>query len=89
MNVLIYPEGTRSRTGKMAEFKEGIGILAKGIEVPIVPIKLEGLHEILPVGKIWPKKGNVKIKIGKPIIFSKIQNSQDITKKLREIIQSM
>lgn len=89
MNVLIYPEGTRSRTGKLLEFKEGIGVIALNIPVNIVPIKIEGLHEVLPVGNIFPKKGNVKIKIGKPVQFSRMNSPQEITKKLHKLIEEM
>jgi long-chain acyl-CoA synthetase len=88
-NILIYPEGTRSRTGKLAEFKDGIGILAREINIPVVPIKIKGLHEILPVGNYWPKFGNVEIKIDKPLKFNKMQSPQEITKILHKKIKEM
>jgi long-chain acyl-CoA synthetase len=89
MNVLIYPEGTRSRTGKLAEFKDGIGVIAWNISLPVVPIKIEGLREILPVGNIWPRRGKVRIKIGKPIQFNRMNSPQVITKKLHKIVEEM
>jgi long-chain acyl-CoA synthetase len=89
MNVLIYPEGTRSRTGKLLDFKEGIGVIASNIHLPIVPIKIEGLHKILPVGEVWPKRGSVKIKIGRPVSFCRIDSPQEITKNLHKIIGEM
>jgi len=88
-NVLIYPEGTRSRSGKMAEFKEGIGIIARETNIPIVPIKIKGLYEVLPVGKSWPKSGNVEIRIGKPITFNKMNSPQEITKILHKKIEEL
>jgi long-chain acyl-CoA synthetase len=66
-NILIFPEGRRTRTGKISSFKQGIGILAVEMKVPIVPIKLENVRNILSIGKAWPKFGTVTIKIGKPI----------------------
>lgn len=88
-NILIYPEGTRSRTGKLAEFKEGIGIIAREISIPIVPIKIKGLYEVLPTGNYWPKFGKVEIKIGKPLKFNKMQSPQEISKILHKTIGEM
>jgi long-chain acyl-CoA synthetase len=88
-NILIYPEGTRSKTGKLADFKDGIGILAREINIPIIPIKIKGLHEILPVGNYLPKFGEVEIKIGRQVKFNKMQSPQEITKTLHKIIKEM
>jgi long-chain acyl-CoA synthetase len=88
-NILIYPEGTRSRNGKLAEFKEGIGVIAREINIPIVPIKIKGLHEVLPTGNYWPKPGKIEIKIGKPLKFNKMQSPQEISKILHKIIEEM
>lgn len=89
-NILVYPEGTRSRDGKLLEFKEGIGILARESGIDVLPIKIEGLYDILPVGSLFPKKrGKVFVKIGKPIKFSLIQSSEEITKILYNTIKNM
>lgn len=87
--ILIYPEGTRSRTGKLAEFKEGIGVIARETNLPLVPIKIDGLHKILPVGSYWPRFGKVEVKIGKPLKFNKMQSPIGITKILHDKIASM
>ncbi|MEM4271391.1 MAG: 1-acyl-sn-glycerol-3-phosphate acyltransferase, partial [Candidatus Pacearchaeota archaeon] len=89
MNVLIYPEGTRSRTGKLLDFKEGIGVLEWELNVPIVPVKLKGLHEVLPVGSYFPKFGKVEVIIGKPLTFNKMTSPKEITKKLYETIKNL
>lgn len=88
-NVLIYPEGTRSREGKLLEFKEGIGILAWELNKKIIPIKLKGLYEILPVGRFFPRFGKVQVIIGKPVKFNKMISPTQITKKLHSIIEEM
>ena len=57
-NLLIYPEGTRSRTGIPGEFKPGIGLLAKKTGVPVVPVRVTGSNEILlPPGSTVPRPG--------------------------------
>jgi long-chain acyl-CoA synthetase len=66
-NILIFPEGERSKTGKIIPFKQGAGMLSVEMKVPVIPIKLENVREVLPIGKFWPKFGTAKMKIGKPI----------------------
>lgn len=83
-NVLIFPEGTRSTTGKLQPFKSGIGLITWNMEVPVIPIKIKGLYEVLPKGTHFPKTGNVEVIIGKPMKFNKMQAFQEITDKLEK-----
>ena len=62
-NVIIFPEGTRSRTGSLGEFKKSFAILSQEMNVPIVPVSIEGANKALPRGSFIPrpwKKINVK-----------------------------
>ena len=89
-NVLIYPEGTRSREGKLGEFKAGTGLMALNTDVPIIPIKIEGLHEIMPVGKLFPRLGKkAKLIIGKPIKISRMMSPIEITDKVYKAIKEL
>lgn len=67
--ILIFPEGTRSRDGRMGEFKAGAAALSQKLGVPIVPVALIGGHDAMPVGAFWPKPGRprVKLVIGEPM----------------------
>lgn len=67
--LLIFPEGTRSRSGEMADFTPGAAALARALRLPLVPVALVGAHEAMPVGTFWPKTGRmpVKVLIGKPL----------------------
>lgn len=67
--LLIFPEGTRSRTGEMADFTPGAAALARALRLPVVPVALVGAHDAMPVGMFWPKSGRmpVKVLIGKPL----------------------
>jgi 1-acyl-sn-glycerol-3-phosphate acyltransferase len=66
-SVVIYPEGTRSKTGEMSEFKPGAALLSMQADVPVVPIYVRGTYELWPKGRFFPKPGKVHIKIGMPI----------------------
>ncbi|MFN2422084.1 MAG: AMP-binding protein [Gemmatimonadota bacterium] len=65
--ALIFPEGTRSRSGEIQPFKAGLGLLAWELQVPIVPVHIEGTHEALPVGKHVPRKNRVRVTFGEPV----------------------
>jgi 1-acyl-sn-glycerol-3-phosphate acyltransferase len=68
--LIMYPEGTRSKDGKIQEGKPGIAKIYLETGVPILPVAIKGNFEIMPVGKKIPKfKKIVKINIGRPLEF--------------------
>lgn len=69
-SVLVYPEGTRSASGRMAPFKPGIGLLAVELGVPVVPVRLVGTAARLPKGGRWPRRGPVAVRFGRPLRFA-------------------
>jgi 1-acyl-sn-glycerol-3-phosphate acyltransferase len=71
-NVLtIFPEGTRSSTGSLAEAKEGATVLAVRSGTPIVPIAIAGSQRFWPKGKLMPRPGRrMTVTVGKPFTLS-------------------
>jgi len=65
--VLLFPEGTRSRTGEMGPFKKGGFHLAISAGVPIVPVALSGTREAMPAGSLLLRPGRVHVVIGAPV----------------------
>ena len=63
-NLLIFPEGTRSVTGELLEFKPTLGYLARTYEVDVLPIYLKGTFEALPKGSMVPKSRELEAHIG-------------------------
>ena len=62
-NIIIFPEGTRTYTGKIGEFKKFFAILSRELNVPVVPVSINGANHALPRGSIFPrpwKKINIK-----------------------------
>ncbi|MBI4096772.1 MAG: AMP-binding protein [Candidatus Levybacteria bacterium] len=70
VSILIFPEGTRTKNGKLGPFMQGLGLLTKELQVPIVPIKILGMEKIYPRGSKFPKKGKCQVVFGKPIEFT-------------------
>jgi len=69
--LVIFPEGSRLANSELGEFKPGIGMLSCELNVPIVPVYIEGADKALPKGSSLIKPVKIKIKIGKPFIYSK------------------
>jgi long-chain acyl-CoA synthetase len=65
-SVLIYPEGTRSETGRMGPFKGGIGLIARAMQVPVVPVGLSGTFKALPKGRRVPRPTRLRVVFGEP-----------------------
>ncbi len=79
----IYPEGERAFDGELHEFKKGAAILATELNLPIVPVALDGLHRVWPRASWRIRPGKVKIRIGKPFFAHEIsgagQGSADVS----------
>jgi long-chain acyl-CoA synthetase len=67
-SLLIFPEGTRTRTGALQPFKAGVGVLAVELGLPIVPTAIEGTFAALPVGRALPRRRPVRVTFGPPIL---------------------
>ena len=65
---LVFPEGHMTRDGRMAPFKQGIGLLALETRALVVPFLLEGLHSIMPPGSRWPARGRARVILGQPFL---------------------
>lgn len=70
-SVLVFPEGKRAPRGQMhmGHFKAGIGVLAQALNVPVVPVRLEGLYELKRRKQYFADSGMVRVIFGKPITF--------------------
>ena len=80
--IVVYPEGTRTLTGKIQKGRTGVARLALWAKVPVVPVGIKGTFELMPSGRILPKlKKSIIVNIGKPIYFNKYYNKK-VTKKL-------
>ena len=65
----IYPEGTRSKDGRLARGKTGVAWLALTADCPVVPVAVRGTDRVQPVGASWPRPHRVSITFGEPLTF--------------------
>jgi len=67
LNLMAFPEGTRSRDGEIQPFKTGAFVAAIKSGVPVVPVRIDGAAAILPAGTLAIQPGPVRVFVGKPI----------------------
>jgi long-chain acyl-CoA synthetase len=85
-NILVFPEGRRSSDGKLQPFKPGIGLLTKGLMLPVVPIRIDGLKEVAKQGKHFAPRGAIMVTIGKPVIYPIRAEAEFIAKDLEQSV---
>ena len=88
VSLLIFPEGGRSRDGKLRSFKEGGAYIGIRAGVPLVPVVLIGTRDVLPFGSGLVLSGDVTLRILKPIATSSLtlKDRGTVTEQLRSLI---
>ena len=88
-SVVIFPEGTRSRDGKMRKFKKGAFKIAHQLELPILPVTIVGTNKIMGSGFINVMPGSTKLIIHKPIDVNEYKDSpEELIKVTQDIIKA-
>jgi 1-acyl-sn-glycerol-3-phosphate acyltransferase len=67
LTMVLFPEGTRSRDGRLQKFKKGAFVLAVQGQVPLVPVAVLGSRDIMPKGSKKIQRGTITLRIGTPI----------------------
>jgi 1-acyl-sn-glycerol-3-phosphate acyltransferase len=63
-SILLFPEGKRTETGAIDRFRPGVGMIGARLDLPVVPVRLEGLTEVLNPHARWPTRGPVRVAFG-------------------------
>ena len=70
--LIIFPEGTRTCSGTLGRFRSGVGRLVAGTDIPVVPCYLSGAFEAWPKGRLVPRPGALRLRIGRSRTFSAV-----------------
>lgn len=88
--VVLFPEGTRSASGALGEFKSGVGILVAETNLPVVPAFIEGAFDAFPKAAKWPLPRKVRLRLGKPLVFADLPQDpagyQEVARRLRDAV---
>jgi 1-acyl-sn-glycerol-3-phosphate acyltransferase len=88
-SLLIFPEGTRSKTGDLLPFHPGPAILALTQNVPVLPMYLDGASNILPPKTQRSRPAAVKVRIGEPIEFPAGTSIPDATRMMEDAVRGL
>ncbi|HKR97404.1 MAG TPA: lysophospholipid acyltransferase family protein, partial [Candidatus Angelobacter sp.] len=88
-NVVIFPEGRRTETGEMAPFRSGIGLLATQLNLPVIPMRIDGLFPFKIAKKHYAPPYAVQVRIGDPVRFEATDDPEEIAKQLQKIVQAL
>lgn len=84
-NLVIFPEGARTRDGEVHEFKKFFAILSKELNIPVTVIGIKGFYEAMPFGSSFPKSGNVEIEVLGDV-FPEDNTMEEIVEKSKNMI---
>lgn len=91
LSILLFPEGRRSKSGELQDFKEGAAYIAIKAQVPVIPFALRGTREALPVGSVNLRGGLVDFVLGEPIPTAglTLKDREEFTALLRERVAAL
>ena len=87
-SVLIFPEGVRSASGDIKPFKPGIGMIGSRLNLPVVPVRIDGADRVLHTSWKWPKPGPVSVTFGAPMYLSG-DNYADLAKQVEQAVRDL
>jgi len=88
-SILVFPEGRHTTDGKIAPFRAGVGLLAKNLAIPIVPMRIDGLFELKKAKKKFALPGTIRVKIGAPIRFPGDIAPEQIAAELQTAVEDL
>jgi long-chain acyl-CoA synthetase len=88
-SVLVFPEGQHTTDGKLRPFRAGIGLLATRLNIPVVPMRIDGLFELKQAGKKCAAPGKVQVKMGAPVQFDPKEDPAWIAQELKRRVEEL
>jgi long-chain acyl-CoA synthetase len=88
-SVIIFPEGRRTETGEMSPFRSGIGLLATHLNLPIIPMRIDGLFPFKIAKRHHVPPYAVQVKIGTPVRFEPTADPEEIARELQRIVEKL
>jgi 1-acyl-sn-glycerol-3-phosphate acyltransferase len=88
-SLVIFPEATRSRTGRMGRFRHGAAELARRHGLPVLPVHIDGTQRVLPPGVRWPKPSTIRLRAGEPLHLGADESISDFTRRLRAAVEAL
>ncbi len=88
-SVLVFPEGRHTEDGQLCPFRNGVGLLANNLRIPILPMRIDGLFEIKKAGKKFALPGKIQVRIGKAVQFAPETEPEEIARALQQAVENL
>jgi 1-acyl-sn-glycerol-3-phosphate acyltransferase len=88
-SILLFPEGTRSRSGTMGPLKPGVGLIAKRSDRQVLPVLILGTRDVLPPGSRRPHRAQVEVRFGAPLRVGEAENVRAFLARLEAAIRAL
>ena len=86
-NLVIFPEGTRTRTGQLGTFKKTFAILASEVEVPIIPVRIQGAYASMPRSSAFIRPSKITVEFLPPVQPRQDESYEDLAARVRDAIR--
>ena len=88
-SIVVFPEGRRTQDGKMSSFQAGVGLLTRNLQLPVVPVRIDGLFELKQKSRKFSPPGTVTVSIGQALRFDPqtdpVAIARDLEYRMREL----
>lgn len=88
-SVLVFPEGRRTTDGNMSPFRAGIGILAQQLNIPVVPMRIDGLFPLKKEERRFAKRGEIRVLVGEPVEYPQSMKEEETAADLERRVKSL
>ncbi len=88
-SVLVFPEGRHTTDGKLCPFRAGVGLLARNLGIPVLPMRIDGLFEVKNAGRRFAAPWKIRVRIGEPMTFARGSDPQEIAEELQRAVERL
>jgi long-chain acyl-CoA synthetase len=88
-SVLVFPEGRRSESGQLLPFQPGAGLLAHDLHLPVIPIHIDGLHELRQQSRHRARPGELTLHLGPPLSFDDSTSAAAATEAIEQAVRRL
>jgi long-chain acyl-CoA synthetase len=88
-SILVFPEGRRTPDGKLSPFRAGVGILARNLGLPVVPVRIDGLWELKNRRTKFARPGSVQVTVGSALRFEPDADPEWIASQLEGCMRGL
>lgn len=90
LNIVLFPEGARTRDGRMQAFRPGVGVLSKELGLPVVPVLIRGMRELVPAPRLLPRRrGRVTVRFGAALRAAPDAAPEEFTAQVRRSVERL